>query len=584
MGVCNTPFPMSTGGRYEQLTEVLRSSDPQVVIDTLLSKIVDVNALDAAWMLFENLVAERAKEAQRPPVIKSLDVLLNEPILSNAFKKYLREGFSSENWDFWLDVQNYRLSYPTLTEVDRVSEAYRIYDAYIRAGADLQVNISAASRRLIEAHFTTLETDPEDLAIPFTSMGTLPTIHTSTSTKPYRNSLGRLTEACSWNTRSVLERKDNMRRISEIVRSAGDCVKVTPRIFWGAEREIRSILELHDLPEFCLGPLYSSCYRLLQTQKSIDEDKHYQSIHDFEISTEEWRLLLHKGVDMTFAQGDVVLEQQKYAPFLYCVMEGEMEASFVGATEQLSFHYSLHKGDLFGEIGVFCGSFRSFSTVKVVSETAVVKRVSLSLVFQYFLFEPVIALRFYVTTGKLLTRLLTAVDMATAENTNLSTVLEEQEYTYCTHLNLEDPLWQDEEEGLSSLLFQKLFPNHRHEYVYCESNAVLLSPFLSKKVILYITGETLNFVVSETKRRKTIPMVTLSLLRTCGRTLYLSVKRKKLSFRFVNEEIVQRVYALLSALLSTQKEKQLETEIKELCQSQPSLSQRDWKVFELLSP
>ena len=115
------PSEMSTVGRYEQLTETLRSADPKLVVDTVLSKIVDDNALEAAWMLFEGLVAERVKEAQRPPVIKSLDVLLNEPILSNAFKKYLREGFSSENWDFWIDVQNYRFSFSSLTEVDRVS-------------------------------------------------------------------------------------------------------------------------------------------------------------------------------------------------------------------------------------------------------------------------------------------------------------------------------------------------------------------------------------------------------------------------------------------------------------------------------
>ena len=121
----------------------------------------------------------------------------------------------------------------------------------------MQVNISAASRRLIEAHFTTLETDPEDLASTFASTGALPMLPTPTA-RPYRNSLSRLTETYSWNTKSVLERKDNMRRISEIVQMAGDCVKVTPRMFWGAEREIRSILELHDLPEFCLGPLYSS--------------------------------------------------------------------------------------------------------------------------------------------------------------------------------------------------------------------------------------------------------------------------------------------------------------------------------------
>jgi len=75
-------------------------------------------------------------------------------------------------------------------------------------------------------------------------------------------------------------------------------------------------------------------------------------------------------------------------------------------------------------------------------------------------------------------------------------------------------------------------------------------------------------------------MESLTLLRTVGKTLYLSVKRKKLSLRFVNSEVVQRVYELLSALLSMQKEKPLETEIKELCQSQPSLSQRDWKVLE----
>ena len=112
---------MNTSGRYEQLTDTLRSIDPQVVVTTLLEKIVDDNALQAAWMLFEELVEQRTEEANRPPVIKSLDVLLNEPILSNTFKKYLREGFSSENWDFWIDVQNYRYSYPNLSEVDRVS-------------------------------------------------------------------------------------------------------------------------------------------------------------------------------------------------------------------------------------------------------------------------------------------------------------------------------------------------------------------------------------------------------------------------------------------------------------------------------
>ena len=139
-------------------------------------------------------------------------------------------------------------------------EAFRIYDAYIRNGADLQVNISAASRRLIEAHFATLEADPDEIMGGFGSMSTLPTspVREPPGTRPYRNSLGRLTETYSWNTKSVLERKDNMRRISEIVQSAGDAVKVTQRMFWGAEREIRSILELHDLPEFCIHPLYIS--------------------------------------------------------------------------------------------------------------------------------------------------------------------------------------------------------------------------------------------------------------------------------------------------------------------------------------
>ena len=75
-------------------------------------------------------------------------------------------------------------------------------------------------------------------------------------------------------------------------------------------------------------------------------------------------------------------------------------------------------------------------------------------------------------------------------------------------------------------------------------------------------------------------MQDLALLRTCGKTIYLSAKRKKLSIRFVSEEIVKRVRDLLSALLATQKEKTLEMEIKELCESQPSLTERDWKVLE----
>ena len=242
--------------------------------------------------------------------------------------------------------------------------------------------------------------------------------------------------------------------------------------------------------------LTGNSYGLLQTQKSIDDDKHYHSIHDFDLSTEEWRLLMHKGIDLTFAKDEEITVQQQYAPYLYCVMEGELNSSYVGANDR-SFNYKLRKGDLFGEITVFSGSFRSFSTVTVVSETAKVKRLSLSLVFQYFLFEPVIALRFYVMTGKLFSRLLKAVDN---DDTTLSSDLDDFETNYTTHIDLEDPLWQGESQGLSSLLFQKLFPKHRHEYVYCECNAVLLGPFLSKKVMIYITGESFNYVVSETKR------------------------------------------------------------------------------------
>ena len=100
---------------YEELVALLAVTDPAAVVELILRKAHSGEGLQAAWGLLEELVEQSA----RPPVLRSVDSLVEEPILANAFKRFLRERFCVEMWDFWCDAKAFRATFSSCGESAR---------------------------------------------------------------------------------------------------------------------------------------------------------------------------------------------------------------------------------------------------------------------------------------------------------------------------------------------------------------------------------------------------------------------------------------------------------------------------------
>ena len=97
---------------YKGLCAALSSIQESKLAPFILEKAEEGGELlDAALLLFGDLIAS----VDLPPILKSLDALIEEPILSNAFKKYLQERFCYECWEFWVDVKTFRCSFECFT-------------------------------------------------------------------------------------------------------------------------------------------------------------------------------------------------------------------------------------------------------------------------------------------------------------------------------------------------------------------------------------------------------------------------------------------------------------------------------------
>ena len=99
----------SVAGRdYESLLSLLEAHDPETLISNIKTTCSQSEEkLAAAWALFEDLW----KEMEKPPVLTSLAQLLGEPILSNAFKRYLKERYCYECWEFYIAARDFYLNY-----------------------------------------------------------------------------------------------------------------------------------------------------------------------------------------------------------------------------------------------------------------------------------------------------------------------------------------------------------------------------------------------------------------------------------------------------------------------------------------
>ena len=190
-------------------------------------------------------------------------------------------------------------------------------------------------------------------------------------------------------------------------------------------------------------------------------------------------------------QGEQITAQGEYSPKLFYVVDGELESTTQRGSGVV-LKWPISGGCLFGEITVFSGTFRAFSTVSVISETATIRCLNLPMIFQYFLLEPVVAMRFYVLVGKRLSRLLQAADLHSEGALEESAkVLQEVSVTKLEEFEL---INQEPSEGLSSSLFRQLFPSLSQQNVLCECDGVLETSLRSRKVVIYITHNTFNYV------------------------------------------------------------------------------------------
>lgn len=104
---------------FNQLCEIINSTPPETIVKIIVDKATQGGQeLDAALLLFKDLI----EETKKAPIINSLEVLMEEPILANGFKNFLRERFCYECWEFWLDARTFRSSYDSYpSNLDRTA-------------------------------------------------------------------------------------------------------------------------------------------------------------------------------------------------------------------------------------------------------------------------------------------------------------------------------------------------------------------------------------------------------------------------------------------------------------------------------
>ena len=88
-----------------------------------------------------------------PENINTLDGLLHEPDGFESFKVFLAKEFSVENILFWAEVEEFRRFNPDESLVDDneqpitlVTEAFRLFDKYVKEGATYEVNLPSVIR------------------------------------------------------------------------------------------------------------------------------------------------------------------------------------------------------------------------------------------------------------------------------------------------------------------------------------------------------------------------------------------------------------------------------------------------------
>ena len=184
---------------------------------------------------------------------------------------------------------------------------------------------------------------------------------------------------------------------------------------------------------------------------------------------------------MVFNEGEEIIRLNEYAPYIYYLEKGSAKSRYRISSDNTMLDFDIQEGMLFGELTLFSESMRSCCSIRASSPTTTLKRLHMPLVFQYFLFDPMLALRWYCLIGKNFCSVLRALDMYSVGNIeefNISGV-----YASITV--------GGETGDLSSLLFKEKFPDLEGQHVIRECpNAWLLGSLSrGRAIMLYVTGE-----------------------------------------------------------------------------------------------
>lgn len=91
---------------------------------------------------------------------ESLMTLLRHPDKRQSFRAFLKSEYSEENFDFWLECEDYRHTKPK----QRKKAAIRIYDTYLGPDATHEINIDAETRAKTESQLQDPREDTFDAA------------------------------------------------------------------------------------------------------------------------------------------------------------------------------------------------------------------------------------------------------------------------------------------------------------------------------------------------------------------------------------------------------------------------------------